>query len=74
MKSIALFILFFGTVLIIKTYYENKYKNMDHPKTLIKYVPITQYEETLTPNEQLDEFYKSIFETSQPLIYDAKKI
>jgi hypothetical protein len=74
MKSIALFILFFGTILIIKTYYENKYKNMEHPKTLIKYVPITQYEETLTPNEQLDEFYKSIFETTQPLIYDAKKI
>jgi hypothetical protein len=74
MKSIALFILFFGAILIIKTYYENKYKNVEHPKTLIKYVPITQYEETLTPNEQLDEFYKSIFETTQPFIYDAKKI
>jgi hypothetical protein len=74
MKSIALFILFFGAILIIKTYYENKYKNVEQPKTLIKYVPITQYEETLTPNEQLDEFYKSIFETTQPFIYDAKKI
>jgi hypothetical protein len=47
---------------------------VEQPKTLIKYVPITQYEETLTPNEQLDEFYKSIFETTQPFIYDAKKI
>ena len=74
MKSIALFILFIGSILIIKTYYENKYANMNSPKTLIKYVPVSQYEETLTPSEQLNDFYKSIFETSQPIIYDAKKI
>ena len=74
MKSIAIFILFLGSILIIKTYYENKYSNLNKPKTLIKYVPVSQYEETLTPNEELDEFYKSIFETTQPFIYDAKKI
>jgi hypothetical protein len=74
MKSIALFMLFVGVVLIIKSYYEFKYSNIDKPKTVIKYIPISQYEETLTDSEQLAEFYKSMFELSQPNIYDAKKI
>jgi len=74
MKSIAIFMLFVGVVLIIKSYYELKYSKMDIPKTVIKYIPISQYEETLTDSEKLAEFYKGMFELTQPNLYDAKKI
>jgi hypothetical protein len=74
MKSIAILMLFIGSILIIKSYYEFKYSNIDKPKEIIKYIPISQYEETLTDSEKLAEFYKSMFELTQPNIYDAKKI
>jgi hypothetical protein len=74
MKAIAIFLLFIGSVLIIKSYYEFKYSNIDKPKTIIKYIPISQYEETLTDSESLATFYKGMFELTQPNIYDAKKI
>jgi hypothetical protein len=74
MKAIALFLLFIGSILIIKSYYEYKYSHIDKPKTIIKYIPISQYEETLTDSESLAEFYKGMFELTQPNIYDAKKI
>lgn len=76
MKSIALFILFVGTVLIIKGYYENKYRKIanENNKTIIKFLPISEYEETLTPQEELEKFYKGMFESTQPTIYDYKKI
>ena len=76
MKSIALFILFVGTVLIVKGYYENKYRKManDSNKTVIKFLPISEYEQTLTPQEELEKFYKGMFENTQPNIYDYKKI
>ena len=74
MKSIAIFILFIGIVIIIKSYYELKYSKLNEPKTIIKYIPISQYEETLTAPEELSQFYKGMFELTQPNIYDAKKI
>jgi len=75
MKAIALFLLFVGVILIIKSYYENKYViKPNKQKTIIKYVPISQYEETLTDKETLTQFYKGMFELTQPNIYDAKKI
>jgi len=76
MKSIALFILFVGSVLIIKGYYENKYKKIasESNKTFIKYLPITEYEMTLTPQEELEKFYRGLFESTQPNLYDYKKI
>lgn len=74
MKAISLFLLFIGSILIIKSYYEYKYSHIDKPKTIIKYIPISQYEETLTDSESLAQFYKGMFELTQPNIYDAKKI
>jgi len=74
MKAIALFLLFIGSILIIKSYYEYKYSHIDKPNTIIKYIPISQYEETLTDSESLAQFYKGMFELTQPNIYDAKKI
>jgi hypothetical protein len=74
MKSIAIFILFIGVILVIKSYYEFKYSKVETPKTIIKYIPISQYEETLSDSEKLSEFYKGMFELTQPNIYDSKKI
>ena len=61
-------------MLVIKSYYEFKYSNIEKPKEIIKYIPISQYEETLSDSEKLSEFYKGMFELTQPNIYDAKKI
>lgn len=76
MKSIALFILFVGSILIIKGYYENKYRKIatENNKTVIKFLPVSEYEQTLTPQDELEQFYKGMFESTQPTIYDYKKI
>jgi hypothetical protein len=73
MKSIALFMLFIGSLLIIKNYYENKYVKQTEPKTIIKYLPISQYEQVMTDEQSLSDFYKGMFEQTQPNIYDYKK-
>lgn len=72
MKALAIFLLFVGMVLVIKGYYSNKYKNLEEPKVIIKYIPRSEYEEQMTPQEKLDDFYKSLFEKTQPNIYDNK--
>jgi|688.fasta_scaffold767126_2 hypothetical protein len=73
MKSIALFMLFIGSLLIIKNYYENKYVKQTEPKTIIKYLPISQYEQVMTDEQSLSDFYKGMFEQTQPNVYDYKK-
>lgn len=65
MKSIAIFLLFVGTVLIIQGYYSNL-SACPKPKTIIKYVPRTVYEEQLSEKENLDTYYKSLFDQTQP--------
>ncbi len=65
MKGIAIFLLFIGTILIIQGYYNNKTK-CPKPKTIIKYVPRSTYEEQMSSKERLDEYYKGIFENTQP--------
>lgn len=61
MKSIAIFMLFVGVVLIIQGYYSN-IAMCPKPKTIIKYIPRSFYEEQLTGKENLDTFYKGMFE------------
>lgn len=61
MKSIAIFLLFVGTVLIIQGYYSN-IAVCHKPKTIIKYVPRSTYEEQLSGEENLQSFYKGMFE------------
>ena len=63
MKSIAIFLLFVGTVLIIQGYYSN-IASCPKPKTIIKYVPRSVYEEQLSGNENLESYYKSMFENT----------
>jgi len=74
MKSIAIFILFLGLILIIKGYYSKKYKTLTEPKVIIKYIPRSEYEEQLSDSEKLSEFYKNMFELTQPNLYDANNI
>lgn len=64
MKSIAIFLLFIGTVLIIQGYYSN-IAMCPKQKTIIKYVPSTVYDEHLNNVNNLDDFYKSLFEQTQ---------
>ena len=61
MKAIAIFLLFVGSILIIQGYYSNK-SACPKQKVLVKYVPRNQYEDQLTPSENLKLFYKSMFE------------
>ena len=72
MKALAILLLFIGMVLVIKGYYSNKYKKLEEPKVIIKYIPRNEYEEQMSPQEKLDEFYKGLFEKIQPNIYDSK--
>lgn len=65
MKSIAIFVLFIGVIIIIKSYYELKYSKINTPKTVIKYIPVSQYEEVLTDSEKLNELYKGMFELTK---------
>ena len=66
MKSIAIFLLFVGTILIIQGYYNNL-ASCPKPKTVIKYIPRSLYEEQISGNENLDEYYKSMFEQQKQL-------
>lgn len=72
MKALAILLLFIGMVLVIKGYYSNKYKKLEEPKVIIKYIPRSEYDEQLSPQEKLDDFYKGLFEKTQPNVYDSK--
>lgn len=72
MKALAILLLFIGMVLVIKGYYSNKYKRLEEPKVIIKYIPRSEYYEQLSPEEKLDDFYKGLFEKTQPNVYDSK--
>lgn len=61
MKAIAIFLLFIGSLLIIQGYYSNK-SACPKEKVLVKYIPRSQYEDQLSPSENLKLFYKSMFE------------
>lgn len=70
MKAIAIFLLFLGMILIVKGYYSKKYKKMAQPKVIIKYIPRSEYEEQLSPEQKLTSFYKGLFENTQPNMYN----
>jgi hypothetical protein len=72
MKAIAIFLLFLGMILIIKGYYSNKYKELQKPEVIIKYVSRDEYEAQLSDELRLAEYYKGMFEGTQPNIYDGK--
>lgn len=61
MKSVAIFLLFIGSILIIQGYYSNK-SICPKEKIKIKYIPRNIYEEQLSDTESLLQFYKGMFE------------
>lgn len=61
MKSIAIFLLFVGAILIIQGYYSNL-AACPKPKTIIKYIPRSTYEEQLSGQDNLQAYYKGMFE------------
>jgi len=63
MKAFAIFFLFIGIILVIQAYYNNL-SACPEPKTIIKYVPRSIYEEQLSDKEKLTEFYKVMFDGS----------
>lgn len=69
MKAIAIFILFLGMILIVKGYYSKKYQKISQPKVIIKYIPRSEYEEQLSDEQRLSDFYKGMFEKTQPYLY-----
>lgn len=72
MKAIAVFFLFLGMLLIIKGYYSSKYKKLSQPKVVVKYIPRSEYEAQMSDEERLSEFYKGMFEGTQPNQYNSK--
>jgi len=72
MKAIAVFFLFLGMLLIIKGYYSNKYKKLSQPKVVVKYIPRSEYEAQMSDDLRLADFYKGMFESVQPNMYDSK--
>jgi hypothetical protein len=69
MKAIAIFILFLGMILIVKGYYSKKYQKSSQPKVIIKYIPRSEYDEQLPDEQRLNDFYKGMFENTQPSLY-----
>lgn len=65
MKAIALFFLFIGVFLVIQGYYSQK-TTCEPPKEIIKYVPLSVYEDQLSGNERISQQFKSMFEDTSP--------
>jgi hypothetical protein len=65
MKSIAVFLMFVGTILIIQGYYNN-IAACPAPKPIIKYVPRSTYEEQMSSDTNLLNKYQNMFESSGP--------
>lgn len=63
MKSIAIFILFIGVVLIIQGYYSNM-AACPKPQTIVKYVPRSFYEDQLSDNVKLTNMYQGMFDNA----------
>lgn len=64
MKAFAIFFLFLGIILVIQAYYKDK-TNCSVPKTIIKYVPRSIYDDQISSEESLAEFYKVMFDGSK---------
>jgi hypothetical protein len=65
MNAIAIFLLFVGTVLLLQGYYDNTH-TCPPPKVEIKYIPLTLYEEQLSPEQSVSNQFRSMFEATNP--------
>jgi hypothetical protein len=63
MKAISVFLLFLGTILVLQGYYEQQAKlSCPKQKETVKVVPMSIYEQQLSPSESLSKYFKSMFE------------
>ena len=67
MKAIALFFLFLGIFLVTQGYYSQK-TTCEAPKEVIKYVPLSVYEDQLSGKDRISQQFKSMFEDTSPAI------
>lgn len=65
MKAVAVFLLFVGMFLVIQGYYQRR-EECPAPKTEVKFIPRTLYEEQLSDSQRLDKHFKSLFEDVTP--------
>jgi hypothetical protein len=61
MKAIAVFLLFLGMFLVVQGYYQQS-TACPAPKTEVKYIPYSLYEEQLSDKQKLQTHFKSLFE------------
>ena len=65
MKSIAVFILFFGMFLVVQGYYQQKLqkrKNTEEKNVSVKFIPRTLYDEQLSDEQKLSQQFKGMFD------------
>lgn len=65
MKAVAVFLLFVGMFLVVQGYYQRR-EECPGPKTEVKFVPRSVYEDQLTNSQKLDTHFKSLFEDATP--------
>jgi hypothetical protein len=67
MKSIALFLLFLGIILIINGIYEQKYQSLKkNTKVEYRFIPRTYYDEQLAENATVTSNFKNMFDKESP--------
>jgi hypothetical protein len=67
MKSILLFLFFFGIVLLIHGIYEQKYQSMkENVRVEYRFIPRTYYEEQLAENPTVASNFKNMFQKESP--------
>jgi hypothetical protein len=67
MKSIAMFLLFVGILLIVNGIYEQKYQSLKkNVKVEYRFIPRTFYEEQLAENSNVTSNFKNMFDTESP--------
>lgn len=66
MRAIGVLLLFIGMFLVIQGYYNEKMGTCPAPRTEIKYIPRSIYEEQLSGEERLNQQFKSMFDDINP--------
>lgn len=66
MNAIAIFLLFVGTFLIVQGYYSQQGTTCPAAKVEVKYIPMSLYEEQLSPVESVSNQFRSMFESANP--------
>lgn len=67
MKSIILFLIFLGALLMIKGIYEQKYQSLKkNVRVEYRFIPRTYYEEQLAQNADVTSKFKNMFGKESP--------